>query len=281
MIEYIAELFQTNFAVRTLIVGSLVSACAALLGVSLVLKRCSMIGDGLSHAGFGTMGIAVALGLTSPLMFSVPLVLIAAFFLLRLSKNGDAAIALISVSSLAVGVIMLSRSGGNTDIGSFMFGSILAVSSGDFFVSVVTAAVVIGAYVFFYNRFFAVTFDSDFALAAGIRVGLYNCCLAALTAVIIVLGMRIMGAMLISGLIVFPALSAMRIFGCYKKVTVCSAVISVVCFNAGIVFSYVYDRIHETSTPAGASVVAVNLIVFLLLLFIGKILNKSLIFRQQ
>ena len=277
-IQYIAELLQTGFAARTLIAGTLVAVCSALLGLSLVLKRCSMIGDGLSHAGFGAMGIAVALGAASPLAVSIPLVLTAAFFLLKISGGssvgGDAPIEMVSAGSLAVGVVMLSRTAGNADLKSFMFGSILAVAPNDFLISVLTSSVVLVLYILFFNRAFAVTFDEDFSKATGTKAGLYRSALAALTAVVIVMGMRIMGAMLISGLIVFPALTAMRVFGGFRKVAVCAAVTAAVCFNAGIILSYVYDRVNNTNTPAGASVVLMNVAAYAAFWCFGKIKRR-------
>jgi zinc transport system permease protein len=207
---------------RALIIGSLVALCASLLGVSLVLKRYSMIGDGLSHVGFGTLTIALALNL-SPLYVSVPVVMLAAFLLLRISKNskinGDAAIALISSSSLAIGVFSVSLSKGmNIDVFHYMFGSILAMSESDVYFSVALSVVVLVLFIFFYNKIFAVTFDENFAKATGTNSGLYNMLVALLTAVTIVIGMRIMGALLISSLIIFPALTSMRLFKSFRSV---------------------------------------------------------------
>jgi len=206
---------------RALIIGSLVALCASLLGVSLVLKRYSMIGDGLSHVGFGTLTIALALNL-SPLYVSVPVVMLAAFLLLRISKNskinGDAAIALISSSSLAIGVFSVSLSKGmNIDVFHYMFGSILAMSESDVYFSVALSVVVLVLFIFFYNKIFAVTFDENFAKATGTNSGLYNMLVALLTAVTIVIGMRIMGALLISSLIIFPALTSMRLFKSFRS----------------------------------------------------------------
>lgn len=267
MLELLQELFSYTFITRALIVGILVSLCASLLGVSLVLKRYSMIGDGLSHVGFGALSIAMALKL-APLAVSIPVVVLAAFFLLRISESnkikGDAAIAIIASSSLAIGVIVTSlTSGMNADVNSYMFGSILAMSTGNVILSVLLSIVVLTLYVLFYNRIFAVTFDEAFAQATGTRTGLYNMLLALLTAVTIVVGMRLMGALLISSLIIFPALTAMRVCRSYKGVICCAAVVSVVCFFLGIVGSFVF------STPAGASVVVVNLVCFILFCGIG------------
>lgn len=261
MVETLTQMFSYTFLVRAVIVGLLVSLCASLLGVSLVLKRYSMIGDGLSHVGFGTLAVATAAGL-APLAVSIPIVLLAAFLLLRISENskikGDAAIALISTGSLAIGVIIISMTTGmNTDVCNYMFGSILAMSKGDVYLSVALSIVVLVLFILFYNKIFSVTFDETFAKATGTNTGLFNMLIAFLTAITIVLGMRMMGAMLISSLIIFPALSAMRLCKKFKSVIICAAVISVICFFIGVVMSYIY------ATPTGASVVAVNIVVFL------------------
>lgn len=256
------QMFSYPFMQRALIAGVLVSLCAALLGVSLVLKRYSMIGDGLSHVSFGALAIAVALGMT-PLYFSIPVVVLAAFFLLRMAShphwNSDAAIAVMSASSLAIGIIVISRTTGmTTDVDNYMFGSVLAMTREDVALSVVLCAAVLVLFVLFYHKLFAVTFDESFSRATGLKVELYNTLLAILTALTIVLGMRMMGAMLISSLVIFPALTAMRLFKSFRSVVVCSAVTSVACFCAGLTASFVL------STPVGASVVAANLGLFLL-----------------
>ena len=250
------EMFSWPFMQRALIAGVLVSLCAALLGVSLVLKRYSMIGDGLSHVSFGALAIAVALGVT-PLYFSIPVVILAAFFLLRAAdnphRNNDAAIAAMSAASLAIGILVISRTSGmTTDVDSYMFGS-----WGDVALSAALCAAVLALFVLFYHRIFAITFDENFSRATGLRVGRYNTLLAILTALTIVLGMRMMGAMLISSLIIFPALTAMRLFRSFRGVILSAAVTSVVCFCAGLTISFVY------STPVGATVVAANLALFL------------------
>jgi zinc transport system permease protein len=262
MMDLLAEMFSYAFLVRAVIVGLLVSLCAALLGVSLVLKRYSMIGDGLSHVGFGSLAVATAMN-AAPLVVSIPIVVLAAFLLLRLSENskikGDSAIAMISTASLATGVIVISLTTGmNTDVCNYLFGSILAMSKEDVALSVVLAIVVAVLFVCFYNKIFAVTFDENFAKATGVHTGLYNMLIAFLTAITIVLGMRMMGAMLISSLIIFPALTAMRVCKKFKTVTLLAAVVSIVCFFIGVVASYLY------ATPTGASVVAANTVTFLL-----------------
>ncbi|MDR2245321.1 MAG: metal ABC transporter permease [Treponema sp.] len=260
MIDVLAEMFSYTFLVRAVVVGFLVSLCASLLGVSLVLKRYSMIGDGLSHVGFGTLALATAMN-AAPLTVSIPIVVAAAFFLLRLSGNhkirGDAAIAMISSGALAVGVVVISvTTGMNTDVCNYLFGSILAMSKNDVTLSVILSVTVLILFVLCYNRIFAVTFDENFAKATGTKTGLYTMLIAFLTAITIVLGMRMMGAMLISSLIIFPALTSMRICKRFKTVTLSSALVSVSCFFIGVVISYIY------AAPTGASVVLCNILAF-------------------
>lgn len=262
MLQTLMEMFSYSFMSRALIVGIPVSLCAALLGVSLVLKRYSMIGDGLSHVGFGALAIAAALNL-APLEVAIPVVVLAAFLLLRLSENskikGDAAIAIISSSALAIGVIVATLNKGmNTDLNNYLFGSILATTPEDAVFSVVLSVIVILLFVLFYHKIFAVTFDENFAKATGTRANLYNLIIALLTALTIVVGMRIMGTLLISSLIIFPSLTSMRLCKTFKTVVVCSAVLSVLCFVVGITASFLYE------TPTGASIVAANIIAFLL-----------------
>ena len=246
----------------------LVSLCASLLGVSLTLKRYSMIGDGLSHVGFGALALASVMN-AAPLAVCIPVVVIAAFLLLRISENGgikgDAAIALISTGALAVGVMIISMAGTNVDLVSYMFGSILSITQADMVLCVAVSLVVLTAYVLLYSRIFAVTFDESFAKASGIRVGVYNTLLALLTAVTIVLGMRLMGALLISALIIFPSLTSMRVFKSFRGVVLSSAVLSVLCFVIGMLVSLFYG------TPAGASVVVVNIAVFAVFYGVGLV----------
>lgn len=287
---------QYKFIQRALIVGTLVALCAALLGVILVLKRYSMIGDGLSHVGFGALTIAVSLGTvtaemlpgflpesarhgiehlcgtisTSPLLFTLVVVVICATLLLRISRSsqmrGDSAIALISTSALAIGVIVTSMvEGMNIDVYNYMFGSILAMSDADVYMSLALSAVVLVLFIAFYHKIFAVTFDESFARATGTNASMYNLLIAVLTAVTIVVGMRIMGTMLISSLIIFPALSSMRVFSRFRAVVISSAIISVACFAAGIMLSCLF------ALPAGAGIVAVNLVAFLIFSLIGAL----------
>jgi zinc transport system permease protein len=279
MFETISTMFGYAFLVRAFVVGALVSICAALLGVSLVLKRYSMIGDGLSHVGFGSLALATALN-AAPLSVAIPVVIAAAFLLLRLSENskikGDAAVALISTGSLAIGVIIISQTTGmNTDVCNYLFGSILAMAKADVYLSIALSIIVLILFILFYHKLFLITFDETFAKAAGIKTGIYNMLIAFLTALCIVLGMRIMGALLISSLIIFPALSSMRLFKKFKSVTFCSAVISILCFFIGIVISYIY------ATPAGASVVLINIIVFALFWLIENVRNSGIINKYR
>ena len=269
MIRIIAEMLSYPFLVRALICGVLLSVCASLLGVSLVLKRYSMIGDGLSHVGFGALAIATAFH-WAPLAVSILVVVAAAFLLLRLNENtkikGDAAIALISTGALAIGILVVSLTTGvNIDIYNYMFGSVLAIDKTSFFVSIGACVVIIVLFLLFYNRIFAVTFDEDFTRATQARSSGIHILIALLTAVVIVLGMRLMGALLISALIIFPALTSMRVFKSYKKVTVSAAILSAVCFVIGIFCSY------TISIPVGATVVVINIIAFLIFFLIGKI----------
>ena len=256
----LSEMLSYPFMVRALFGGMLVSLCASLLGVSLVLKRYSMIGDGLSHVSFGALSIALAMG-WSPLKVSIPVVVLAAFFLLRITENSriksDAAIAMISASSLAIGIIVTSLTTGmTTDVSSYMFGSILAMTKEDVVLSAVLCIIVLGLFVLCYNQVFAVTFDENFAKATGVNVSAYNMLISVLTAVTIVLGMRMMGAMLISSLVIFPCLTSMRVFKSFTSVVISSGILSLICFLLGMMASY------QFSTPAGASVVVVNLIAF-------------------
>lgn len=265
----VVQMLSFPFMVRAFIVGILVALCAALLGVSLVLKRYAMIGDGLSHVGFATLAIATALEL-DPLRVSIPATILIAFLLLRVSESskikGDSAIALISTGSLALGVLIISISTGmTTDVCNYMFGTILAMSKNDVALSIVLSGVVLLLYTLFYNRIFLVTFDEAFARTTGLRVDFYNMLLAGLTAVTVVLGMRLMGALLITGQLIFPALTAMRLFKSFRSVILCAAVVSIVGFVAGLVLSY------YVATPAGGSVILVQLFLFFVFWAIGKV----------
>ena len=265
----ISEIFSYTFIINAFLAGSLIAVCSALLGVPLVLKRYSMIGDGLSHVAFGSMAIAMALN-ASPLAISIPITVLSAFLLLRVSSNtnikGDSLVALISTSAMALGILITSMTSGlNTDVTAFLFGSILSIGKTDVIISLVLAIFVVGFFVIFYNSIFSVTFDETFSNATGIKSSLYNSLIAVLTALTVVIGMRLMGAMMISSLIIFPALSAMRIFKSYKSVTLCATLVSIICFFLGIVLSFMI------SSPAGATIVVINLIIFMIFALIEKI----------
>lgn len=272
MFETLLFVFSRPFMQRALIGGIAISICAALLGVSLVLKRYSMIGDGLSHVGFGALVVAAALNLT-PLAVAIPVVVAAAFLLLRLGENstvkGDAAVAVVSAASLAAGICASSLSGGmNQDFNSYMFGTILGLSETDVYLCIFVSVPVLVIFLLFYNKIFAVTFDESFCLATGVKARVYNGLVAVLTALVIVLGMRLMGALLISSLVIFPSLTAMRVCRSFKGVVIFSAIISVVCFLIGISASVLMDL------PVGASIVLVNTLAFCLFFLIGKALKR-------
>ena len=240
MFQLVIEMFSYPFMVRALLVGALIALCAAMLGVTLVLKRYSMIGDGLSHVGFGALAIASAMN-AAPLLVAIPVVVAAAFFLLRLRETshvkGDSAIALISTGALAVGVTVVSMTTGmNTDVYNYLFGSILSMSGSDVWITAIVSIVVLILFVFFYHRIFAVTFDENFTRATGIPAATYNSLIALLTALVIVIGMRMMGSLL-----------------------------SVVCLLLGLVISYLY------ATPTGASIVLCNMAAFFIYAVIAKI----------
>ena len=261
MINEIFEMFSYSFMVRAFVVGLLISLCASLIGVSLVLRKNSMIGDGLSHVGFGAFAIASILGF-APLEFAIPIVLIASFLILKISDNskihGDSLIAILSASSLAIGTFAISLSGVNTDINNYLFGSILSISDKDVVISVILSIVVILLYIFSYNKIFAITFDQKFAKSIGINTNLYNIIFASLCSIVVVLGMRLMGSLLISSLIIFPTISSMQIFKKFKSVVLSSVIISLLSFTIGLILSYLYE------TPTGSTIVIVNLVVFII-----------------
>lgn len=274
MSEYLSllvQIFQLPFMLRALIVGILISLCASLLGVSLVLKRYSMIGDGLSHVGFGALALASAFGI-APLYIAIPIVIITAFLLLRINESGklkgDAAIALVSASALAFGVMIVSLSSSNVDLNSYLFGSIYAISNQDMFLSIGLSAAVIALYFIFYNKMFAVTFDENFARATGSNATAYNMVMACLTAVTIVIGMRLVGSLLISSLIIFPPLTSMRICKTFKKVIISSATVGIICVIIGIITSFLFD------VPASACIVLTNLVAYIAFSVISSIKEK-------
>ena len=269
MINDILEMFSYSFMIRAIIAGLLISLCASLIGVSLVLRRNSMIGDGLSHVGFGSFAVATILGF-SPVEFAIPVVIIVSFLILRLTDNskihGDSMIALISSSSLAIGTFLVSITGVNTDINNYLFGSILSISSKDLILSIILSIVVILLYVFSYNKIFALTFDEKFAKSIGINTNFYNMIFASLCSVVVVLGMRLMGSLLISSLIIFPTLSSMQIFKKFKSVVISSVIVSLISFMIGITISYL------NATPTGATIVIINLVIFILFKLVSYIL---------
>lgn len=257
--------------VNAFIAGTLISICAALLGVILVLKRYSMIGDGLSHVGFGAMSVGAVTGI-SPLAVSIPVVMVSALLLMRTSDRGkikgDAATGLLSTGALAFGIIIVSAGGVNTDLNSYLFGSILSLSRPDMILCSALCTVTLFMFMLFYNKIFSVTFDESFAKVSGIKTSLYNTLIACLTAITVVLGMRMMGTLLISALIILPTVTAMRIFKTFKSVCICAVITAVFCFFAGLMASFVF------STPAGATVVAVNIVLFLLFSLISHIKTR-------
>ena len=266
----LVEMFSYGFMVRALIVGVLISFSAALIGVPLVLRKNSMLGDGLSHVAFAAFAIALALGLV-PIPVAIPVVIVISFLVLRFGNtvkmNGDAVIALVSVGALAVGVFVTSLVGANVDINSYLFGSVLSVGENEVWLAAILALVVVGIYVTFHNKIFAVTFDEKFARAIGINVKFYNGVFAILCSVLIVLGMRLMGALLVSSLIVIPTLSAQMVFRKFRSVTVASAVLAVFNFVIGLVVSYLL------ATPTGATVVIVNLVALVVLKVLDMIVK--------
>ena len=268
LLSNLQTIFSYPFLRTPLLVGVLISLCAALLGSVLVLKRFSMIGDGLSHVGYGALCVAAAVG-AAPLSVAIPVVIVSAFFLLRISRssriNGDSAIALISGTAIAVGVLTVKLAGNvNVDVSGYMFGSIVAIDQNDVAISAIMSAVVLLLYVLLYNGIFSTTFDESFAKATGTRVGFYNTVVSLLTAVTIVVGMRLMGAILISSLLIFPSLTAMRVFRSFRGVVLAAAVVSSLCFFFGFLAAYHFDL------PTGATVVAANALAFLAFAAAGK-----------
>lgn len=267
------------FVRYALIVGVLIALCSSLLGVTLVLKRFSFIGDGLSHVAFGAMAISGILGVTNDTLVVLPITIVCAVLLLKTGQNtkikGDAAIAMISVGALALGYLLMNifstSSNLSGDVCSTLFGStsILTLKKEEVWLCAILSIVVVLFFILFYNKIFDVTFDENFARSAGTKVDLYNLIIAIIIAVIIVLAMNLVGSLLISALIIFPALSAMRLFNSFKSVTICSAVISVICAFSGIVISIL------AGTPVGSTIVAVDVVVFFICYIAGKIVGGS------
>ena len=275
LIEKLFLYFQYPFVRYALIVGVLIALCSSLLGVTLVLKRFSFIGDGLSHVAFGAMAIAAILKITNEMPVVMVITVLCAILLLRTGQNtkikGDAAVAMISVGALAVGYLLMNlfatSSNLSGDVCSSLFGStsILTLSKTEVWLCVLFSLLVLAVFLLFYNKIFAVTFDENFARATGTRAGLYNLLISVVVAIIIVLAMNLVGSLLISALVIFPALSAMRIFKTFKSVTVCAAVLSVVCSAVGILVSIL------AGTPVGSTIVVVQIGIFALSFGIGKI----------
>lgn len=273
LISTLGSYLSYSFVQYALIVGVLVALCASLLGVSLVLKRFSFIGDGLSHVAFGALAIATVLQVTNELVVMIPITVLAAVLLLGASNNamikGDAAIAMISVGALALGYLIMSKFSGSTnvsaDVCSTLFGatSILTLTMTDVWVCIIMSILAIFVFVFFLHKIFAVTFDESFAEATGIKAKAYNYMIAIITALVIVLAMELVGSLLVSALIIFPALSAMRVFKSFRSVTICSAIIAVIGTVAGMLISIL------ASTPVGASIVAVDVVIFAVFSVVG------------
>jgi zinc transport system permease protein len=279
MIEKLILYLQYPFVRNALIVGMLIALCSSLFGVTLVLKRFSFIGDGLSHVAFGAMSIAAVLNLTNEMLIVMPLTVVSAVLLLRTGQDtkikGDAAIAMISVGALAFGYLIMNLFSTSTnlagDVCSTLFGSasILTLSSYEVWLCAVISVVVVAVFIFFYNKIFAVTFDETFANAAGTKTDRYNLLIAVVIAVIIVLAMNLVGSLLISALVIFPALSAMRVFDSFRKVTVFAAVLSVSCSFLGIMVSI------AAGTPVGSTIVAADVAAFAICCLIGRATQKG------
>ena len=279
MIDKLIICFQKPFVVYALIVGIMIALCSSLLGVTLVLKRFSFIGDGLSHVAFGAMAIASALQFSNKMIVVLPLTVLSAVLLLRTGQNtkikGDAAIAMISVGALAFGYLIMNvfktSSNISGDVCSTLFGStsILTLTTGEVVLCVILSIVVVVIFILFYNKIFAVTFDEDFSKATGTNANAYNLLIAIVIAVIIVLAMNLVGSLLISALVIFPALSAMRIHDNFKWVTVCSAELSVICAFVGMIISIL------AGTPVGSTIVAADVAAFVICCIIGKVKGGS------
>ena len=275
MFETLVDYLSYPFVQYAVITGILISLCSSLFGVTLVLKRFSFIGDGLSHVAFGAVAIATVLNITNNMLVVLPVTILCAVLLLRAGDSskikGDAAIAMLSVGALALGYLLMNifstSSNVAGDVCSTLFGStsILTLNSADVTLCVVISIIVIIGFIMFYNRIFAVTFDENFAKAGGMRTGAYNLLIAVIIAVIIVLAMNLVGSLLVSALVIFPALSAMRVFKSFRAVTVCAGVLAVICSTLGLLISIVL------STPVGATIVAVQVVAFVLFCTVSKI----------
>ena len=267
--------FEYPFVRYALAAGVLIALCSSLIGVTLVLKRFSFIGDGLSHVAFGALAVATIFDMSSSMPLVMCITVTCAILLLRTGQNtkikGDAAVAMLSVGSLAVGYMLMnifsSSANISGDVCSTLFGStsILTLSVGDVWLCAAMSMIVIVFFVLFYNKIFAVTFDETFARTAGTRAGMYNLLMAVIIAVIIVLAMNLVGSLLISALVIFPALSSMRIFRTFRSVIICSAVLSVICSTAGILLAVL------VGTPVGSTIVVVQIAVFIVFYAVGAL----------
>lgn len=271
--------FSYPFVRYALIVGLLVALCSSLLGVSLVLKRFSFIGDGLSHVAFGAMAVAAVTGITNRMIIILPLTVLSAVLILRTGRNtklrGDASVAMISVGALAIGYMLMNifpvSANISADVCGSLFGStsILTLKEGDVWLCLAMSVIVLAVYALFYNKIFSVTFDESFSKATGINSDGYNLMIAVITAIIIVIAMNLVGSLLISALIIFPALSAMRVFKSFRSVTICSAIISVICAGTGIILSIL------CSTPVGATIVTADLGAFIIFSIVGAVISRN------
>lgn len=281
MINKLSLYMHYPFVRYALIVGVLIALCSSLFGVTLVLKRFSFIGDGLSHVAFGAMAIATVFKATNNMPLILTITVVCAILLLRTGQNtkikGDATLAMLSVGALAIGYLLMNLFSASSnltgDVCTILFGStsILTLTQTEVWLSVVLSVVVVSIFILFYNKIFAVTFDESFAQSIGTKVGLYNLLIAVIVAVIVVLAMNLVGSLLVSALVIFPALSAMRIFKSFKGVTVCSSILSVFCALTGILVSIL------GGTPVGSTIVAVNIVVFIIACIIGKVDRKSVV----
>lgn len=263
------EMLAYPFMVRALIAGVLVALCAALVGVPLVLRKNSMLGDGLSHTAFAAVAVATVLGL-APLPVALPVTMVASFLILRLKSarkaSGDAAVAVLSASALAVGTMAISLSSGvNIDLNSYLFGSILAVSWTEVAVAAMLAVAVILLFIFALHRIFAITFDENFARSVGVKTGAYDAIFAAICSGVVVVGMRLLGSLLISSLIIFPTLTAMSVAKTFRGTVILAAAVAVAAFVLGLVISFI------AATPTGATVVVVNLVGMVLTRLVNNI----------
>ena len=275
MLDKLLFYFEYPFVRYALIVGVLIALCSSLMGGTLVLKRFSFIGDGLSHVAFGAMAVASVLNLTDQMMLVLPVTMVSAILLLRAGQKtrikGDAAIAMISVGALAIGYLLMNLFSTSTnlsgDVCSTLFGStsILTLRTSEVWACVILSCIVMVVFVLFYHKIFAVTFDENFAQAVGTKVNFYNLLLAVIIAVIIVLAMNLVGSLLISALVIFPALSAMRVFRSFLSVTICSAILSVICAVTGILISIL------AGTPVGSTIVAIDIAAFLIFTILGRL----------